>query len=295
MSFTIVEPFAGAAAVTLRQLGGRRLKPLVSWMGGKRRLAQDIIDAMGVPQRVRPAKVALNDAGPWGWVWPIVLEEPNPDWLLLALNGWAWEFEGEPRELWDDLASSPPPPMGGPIGAAQWLWLQARSASGVPVWWDGGRWCMGERPEYGGVRRIAQKGSGAGANAGIMTPATIAERIEAVRAAFSSIEFEICHGDVAELHIEVDGPTYVYMDPPYRGATGYGWDCERSALLELAERWRAAGAVVAISEAEPLELPGWHALDLTLEGGKPEWLTLSRPPAKRPERQGALFGDRGAK
>ena len=289
MTFTLVEPFAGAAAVTLRQIGGRRLKPLVSWMGGKRRLAQDILDAMGVPARERPAKVVLNDAGPWGWVWPVVIEECDPDWLLLALRGWAYEFNGEPRKLWSELASVPLIGKGGPIGAAQWLWLQARSASGVAVWWDGDKWCMGERPEFGGVRSISQKGNGAGSDAGIVNPATIAERIEAVRAAFAETVVEVRHGDAAELPVVVDRPTFVYVDPPYRGATGYGWDCERPALIELAQRWSDARAVVAISEAEPLEIPGWHTVELTLEGGKPEWLTLSRPPTKWPERQQGLF------
>lgn len=35
---------------------------------------------------------------------------------------------------------------------------------------------------------------------------------------------------------------------------------------------------------------GWHSIELTREGGKPEWLTLSRPPARLPARQGVLFG-----
>jgi hypothetical protein len=45
---TLVELCAGAAACSLYALGGRRLVPLVSWMGGKRRLAPAILDALGV-------------------------------------------------------------------------------------------------------------------------------------------------------------------------------------------------------------------------------------------------------
>ena len=87
-------------------------------------------------------------------------------------------------------------------------------------------------------------------------------------------------------------PAFVYLDPPYVGATGYGWDLPRAEVLALARRWRDAGAVVAVSEAEPLDLDGWHHLEITRPGGKPEWLTLSRAPARLPERQRALFGGR---
>jgi len=61
-------------------------------------------------------------------------------------------------------------------------------------------------------------------------------------------------------------------------------------VLALAQRWQAGGAVVAVSEAVPLEIDGWHQIELTRPGGKPEWLTLSRTPARLPERQLALFG-----
>lgn len=63
----------------------------------------------------------------------------------------------------------------------------------------------------------------------------------------------------------------------------------RAEVLALALRWRDAGAVVAVSEAEPLELEGWHRLELTRPGGKGEWLTLSRAPARVPERPLLLF------
>lgn len=141
MSYLWAEPFAGAAAVALRLVGGRALIPPVSWMGGKRRLARDIANVMGVPSG-RPSRVLLADAG-----------------------------------------------------------------------------------------------------------------------------------------------------PPYVGCTGYGWDSPRAEVLELARVFRDAGAVVAVSEAEALDLEGWHHVELTLPGGKPEWLTVSRPPARLPERlrQGRLF------
>jgi len=96
--------------------------------------------------------------------------------------------------------------------------------------------------------------------------------------------------------------TVAYMDPPYLGTTGYGHDLPRSEVVALARRWAAAGATVAISEAEPiadLTAEGWRAVRIdgermgqkrTFSKQQAEWLTLSRPPAWTPSEQRGLFG-----
>lgn len=400
MTWTWAEPFAGAAACTLRLVGGRDLAPPVAWMGGKRRLARAILDAMGVPE-TPPSRVLLADAGPWGWVWPLLLEPESAAAVARVLRSWAGEH---PRDLWQRLAAQPPA-EDLHERAAQWLWLQARSASGVPIWWDGwrlrvegrsvpqstwdlygeenaGRWraadhgtgrdttagqsgrgepagwlasdgrgeprragarAVGGRWEKGnedgrvqpagngqrgaagswrfdarpgdlapdraagqagrtsdpgwrmgeeqkkalrGTRTLSEKGTSRGKTGGMVNPVTIADRAESIAGAFADVAATVHHGDARGLE---PGPGFCYLDPPYVGATGYGWDLPRGQVLELARRWADAGAVVAVSEAEPLEIEGWHHVELTREGGKPEWLTLSRPPARLPERQGALF------
>lgn len=420
MTWTWVEPFAGAAACALRLVGGEAVKPPVAWMGGKRRLARAILDAMGVPEEP-PSSVLLADAGPWGWVWPLLLESGAAARVALVLRSWAGEH---PRELWQRLASRPPA-EDLHERAAQWLWLQARSASGVPIWWDGwrsaegtrweapngrgttsrpgfntgqaardrgedlrwpghqaqrqawlasdgrgqprpagaravgGRWEKGnegrvqdatngqrgawkfagrpdraqeERPaamsgdhtlanwRMGEEQKKSRRGTANGRTGGMVNPATIASRIAALAEAFRRVEVTVRHGDAGGLTPptcglvceagRVDGivcapdecdldtgvrsaRTWCYLDPPYVGATGYGWDMPRAEVLALARRWADAGAVVAISEAEPLELDGWHHLELT-QGKKPEWLTVSRPPVRLPERQGVLFTEGAA-
>ena len=309
MSYTWVEPFAGAAAVALRLVGGRDLTPPVAWMGGKRRYARVIADAMGVPPGP-PARVVLCDAGPWGWVWPLLLEPGSARDVAGVLRLWQ---DRDPQDLWEVLVGRPPAHAVA-VRAAQWLWIQARTASNVPAWWDGwrtgegtrweqgsaggrppqpigqrGEWRMGEEQKKSarGTRTISQKGLH-----GMVNPATISDRIEAVCDAFARVEGVVLVGpadatDVDPLSHCQQGwdPVFVYLDPPYAGATGYGWDCPRESVLELARGWQGAGAVVAVSEAEPLELPGWHHLELTREGGKPEFLTLSRPPVVKPIRQ----------
>jgi hypothetical protein len=93
--------------------------------------------------------------------------------------------------------------------------------------------------------------------------------------------------------------TVAYMDPPYQGTTGYGHDLDRDAVVALARRWADAGAVVCISEAEPIEALGWHHVEITgcrkgqrrTFGGTHEWLTLNREPCWRPSVTLDLFGD----
>jgi hypothetical protein len=94
--------------------------------------------------------------------------------------------------------------------------------------------------------------------------------------------------------------TVAYMDPPYVGTTGYGHDLPHSEVVALARRWSAAGAMVAISEAEPiadLVAEGWHAVRIdgerkgqarTFSKQKDEWLTLSNAPTWTPTTQGRL-------
>ena len=95
--------------------------------------------------------------------------------------------------------------------------------------------------------------------------------------------------------------TVCYMDPPYVATTGYAHDLPRAEVVALARRWAVAGAIVAISEAEPipeLVADGWHTVDITgqrvgqkrtFSRQQAEWVTLNRPPAWIPPKQGSLF------
>lgn len=313
MTWTWAEPFAGAAACALRLVGGPGLTPPVAWMGGKRRLAHEIVDAMGVPEGP-PSRVLLADAGPWGWVWPLLLAPASAADVARVLRSWAGEH---PRDLWQRLAAVPPA-EDLHERAAQWLWLQARAPSGVPVWFEDWRWVSGNgKPatdrgedmrwpghqalratwrmgeEFAksrrGDRTISQAGTARGRES-TLTTSLIGDRLEAIADAFRGVLATVHHGSAAECGeahrraalpmLPTHGGWWVYIDPPYVGATGYGWTLPRAEVLALARRWHEAGAVVAVSEAEPLTLDGWHHVKLTREGGKPEWLTLSREPGE---------------
>lgn len=131
MTPVYVEPFLGAGATWLRLLGPH-LVPLVSWMGGKRRDADDHLALLDLRPGV-PVPSLLGDACWWGWVWPTVLDPVEGPEVSAMLRFWRGR---DPRALWFWLRDVGPMPSR-VEAAAQLLWLQARAASGVPVWWEG--------------------------------------------------------------------------------------------------------------------------------------------------------------
>jgi hypothetical protein len=96
--------------------------------------------------------------------------------------------------------------------------------------------------------------------------------------------------------------TVAYLDGPYENTTPYANLLPRAEQVALARRWAAAGATVAISEAEAipkLVAEGWHAVRIdgerkgqkrTFSKQQAEWLTINRPPAWVPPVQVSLFG-----
>lgn len=107
-------------------------------------------------------------------------------------------------------------------------------------------------------------------------------------------------GDVADLlgtPGDLEGAV-VYMDPPYVGTTGYRHELGRDQVVTIARDYAALGAVVCISEAEPIEALGWEATEIsaarrgqkrTFSKQQAEWLTMSRPPHARVARQVPLL------
>lgn len=344
-----IVPFAGGLADVLC-LFEPGVVPPVSWMGGKRRLAPVILAALGLRPGQGARRVVAVDAGPWGWVWPAILDPEMSAAVCRVLRGWA---DRDIRVLWFELRDEGP--RGDPAEAvAQWLVLQARSANGAPVFWaeDGralqgsgegrrpqpagqrnpqrsdprllqgdrrpGRYypawqnkvprlmasdgrgvvreagAKGDKPtlrrghDDGGDRPADQKGKNAAGCGGLVRIETLAERVEAIGRAPWASRIEVIHGRAEDLPAllprDLRGSA-VYLDPPYRGCTGYGWDVERAALVAMAREYARRGAWVAVSEATGLASDlglGWEEQDVTI-GKKAEWLTTwrgERPPVR---------------
>lgn len=308
---TLVELCAGTASVSLWALG--RAVPLTGYMGSKRRWAGMLVDALGVDA---PDQVVLVDAGPWGDVWS-VLRDPEQRWRVAAqLDAWSVQDVGD---LWDRLVVSGPPADGPAWRTAQFLWLQARAAGTIPIWWsvEHGRWRsptgaidaeanmdLAKRTK-GRVGRACSKGiapSVAGVRgwgSGRRTASLIATRIRALdRLPWDRIV--VHHTDLRNVP-PIPGAT-VYFDPPYVDSPRYAALCPRADVLRTAQRWSDAGCRVAVSEKVPLVLPevrmvdgmtgaplldGWTSR--SLPSAKPEWVTANWP-IVLPEQLGLWFG-----
>ena len=141
-----IEPFAGTAAVALRLLLGHDGGSFVAYMGGKTRYADTILAALGTSPGRGADRVWLIDAGPAGEMWEVLRHRGYRGSVCARLRQWEEEADFCPVALWHRLAALPPHPFP-PYRVAQWLWLQARSASSCPVWWDEQLgWRMGDKP-----------------------------------------------------------------------------------------------------------------------------------------------------
>ena len=130
------------------------------------------------------------------------------------------------------------------------------------------------------------------------TPGKLASKLEGC----DKVCAALIHPDARDIDPPALPPgTVAYLDGPYENTTPYANLLPRAEQVAIARRWAAAGATVAISEAEAipeLVAEGWHAVEITGEriGQKrvfskqqAEWVTLNRRPAWVPPTQGRLF------
>lgn len=124
----------GTASVGLAALVGRKVQSLTGFMGAKARWSADIAWILTRGRRVD--HLILTDGGPWGDVWT-VLRDPNARRdVALRLEEWAGpDAPTRIPELWRYLVGYPPPDDA-VHRVAQYLWLQARSAGCIPIWYD---------------------------------------------------------------------------------------------------------------------------------------------------------------
>lgn len=322
-----VELCAGLASVSLRLQGGPHCRPPVSRMGNKAGYAGAVLEVLGLRSG--------QGADSFLWCEPddgcrsLLQAYPQPDVLREAaeiIRSWADE---DPRALWERLRAEGPIRGAGGGEVARWSVINGWALAGQ---WRGpganehgrgnitgegiaarmesiaateiARWARivtGNRminvdPQT--WRNTGQGGSTHGGADFSTDAAALARGFEADDGPWPPVTVA---SDAREIDPgELPAGSVVYFDPPYQGTTGYGNDLSRAEVVELAERWAAAGAVVCISEAEPLaELEGWHSVEITgtRKGQKRtfskqqrEYLTLNQPPAWRPSETLDLFG-----
>jgi len=266
----LVELCCGSAALTLHLHGS---EPLMPFMGGKGRYAKAIAEMFGLE---RPSSVLLVDVGPWADAWAVLFSSHRVH-VISMLDAMVQE---EPRELWDRLRKEPPPVD--PVRrCAVFLVLQRLAFRGKAVqpradgWNDPG---ISETSAYGRV------GTGRFGEVKPQLP-----QLPGLVVMLPEPDRCVVTGSATVIRPTDDALNWdVYLDPPYLGTTGYGpGDMTRDEVLELAQRWDSAGARVIVSEAEPLDLPGWHHTEITNQrvGKKSswqrrEWITSNAAPAQ---------------
>ena len=322
-----VELCCGSAAVTLKLLGGRYAVPPISYMGSKRGYAIAILGAMGLRSGIGADAVLLCDAGPWAHVWSVLADPARCGEVATILRGWADE---EPRELWERLREEHRGEWDGWTSerAAAFLQINAfnrlinvdRNAAGE--WKNtgiGGTTFGGDEfatpagetaqkvtDVAAWLQRSAWSYEAGNLKKGFVGPGDRRQDTSSTATATATAGGVIRRGGVSlyagsaeaiEPPDDCDG-VVVYIDPPYQGTTGYSATMPRETVLDTARKWSDAGAIVCVSEAEPLPLDGWHHVEITSarQGQKrtfskqqAEWLTISREPAHVPATQADLF------
>ena len=197
-----------------------------------------------------------------------------------------------PRVVYDRINKRAVPSIYDPRFAAEYLFLQRLSVNGKAVGTRNGTW---RSPGY-------NKDSAEGSHRdtfGKINP-MIPQLIILLSSWKKTLNWDLIEDksgqpliktsmiDARDILVVVDGITVIYIDPDYVNATGYpNGSLPRPDLIELAIKWAEAGALVMISEAEPIqELVdlGWEAVMIAgpnptnnspFKSKKPEWVTVS--------------------
>ena len=267
------EDVAGWLAFQIREHhGGGSYAPPVRWNNDKRDGKNGYEQRRYLPEEPAPQVAAL----------------PHPAAPIIAEIIRSWKDE-EPRALWERLKAKGWPSLLLPEGSGG-RWLGPQSVEEVAGWVLTGSWCY----------KQADHDSG-----GPILPGDRRQDTSAVAVAVGRVpvfpSLAVWQGTAETMPLPSDLSRWViYVDPPYCNTTGYPHgDLSRAEVLRLALDWSARGARVAISEAEPLPLEGWHHVQIdharrgqkrTFSRQQGEFLTMNFPPHHRPGKQEGLFG-----
>ena len=228
----LVEGCAGMAAVSWAAFG---MVPPVKYQGGKRGYAAEILRHLRI---WRPERIVLVEADPWVAA-ALRCAWSAPDRArAVAICRESAEPEDRQRDRWNALRGAmqagrltPDSPDAG----ALWLWMRPRTVPFVvPHEARASDWMPQAHPKNG-----RSQWSGDAPAASLARP-------------LPPCRVEVRCASIAD-QAPIPG-AILYLDPPYQGTTGYaaGAALTRADVLAVANRWRDAGCLVGVSEADPL-------------------------------------------
>ena len=234
-------------ATTLAVVHDEDLDPAITVPGIKTGFRVELLRLMGLCPGIGAGAVVYSETDPRFVRLNQVLTTP----ALARATAGVFEANleranGDPRGLFDTWQLELKKPVEDPAEwAARFLWTAGNSVKAQGGHWEpqghAGAKCKITAPRL--VKRLK-------AYAGVKWPPMMILNIRA-----------------EELYLGGDlTGCYVLLDPPYQGVTGYIHSIQMDALLQLARRLDAAGAVVLICESRSLvDLlgVGWFSKDIT--------------------------------
>ena len=223
----------------------------------------------------------LNDLGPWGRVWGVLIDPVLRAGVLAVLED---SLAVDPKELFASLHGAKLP-ENDVLYAAQYLWLQRLSFGNKSVSARGGKWSSP------GLNESSAYGKDATEKFGKISP-----MIPSLIARLRGYDWDRTAGWTAtqrpasaDLLPKTAKRKLVLIDPSYEGKTGYPLDVQLSRVdvagLAADTEDRLFSGMIIVTEAEPIEElleAGWHKTRLTvarhhdgssMKGKHEEWAT----------------------
>ena len=273
--YTLVEPCAGSAALTLHLLGAKRA--VLPYQGSKW-LHRHALHrhTMRLGFFGPPSRVVLTDPGPWGVALGVILDPQRRPLLVEALR--EMEEVDDPTFVYesihcqlvatDEVAFT-----------AEFLFLQRLAFSGKAVGVQGGCWVSP------GFNKTSAYGTPATDRFGQINPMlpSMIRVLESYEHALTPAVVEVRQTVATPPTSKVEGNTLVYLDPPYTDSTSYpNGQMSRDEVVNLALAWHDAGATVLVSEQRGLanwerhQISGGKVNTSPFKGKQEEWVSILR-------------------
>ena len=222
-----------------------KLVPPCAYLGGKQRLASQIVDVILsdnpnhkdshfydlccgsgaisielINRGISPEQITMVDMSPWGLFWRDI---GNGNFSCDVFNLLIENMPSNPEDIQayvKQLYNQPPNDGLLENAVYKFLILQSASFGSKPIWLNGDKWSSAFFRNYWTPTETSNRRSPV--NPMMPMPKTLYQRVESISHEMRGIT-GICQ-NVYDLTIPEN--SIVYIDPPYKGTTGYGFDLD---------------------------------------------------------------------